>query len=365
MSDRPRPATCVEALRRARGHRRRRLGAGEVALRQRRRALPDPAAGGRPAPAHRRDRGHARGRAGDRVRRSPCAAPAPRSPATPIGAGIVIDTSRHLNRVLELEPRGADRTRAAGRRARRAAAAGGPGRAAVRPRPVDPHPLHDRRDDRQQRLRVAGAGLRPHGRQRRGADRAAGRRDGGVGGRDRGGHDARSTPWSTSTSAPSAPSSAASAARSRATPSSTCCRSSGRRFDRFLVGTEGTLGAGARRDRPPGRGRPGPGAGGAGLPDDGRRGGRRTRPARRTHAGRLRGARPAHRRDGRRPPGAARRRRLAVRRGHRRRRGGGRVAGAGGGAPLPACRTGSSPTPSSSSRCGGSARTAPGSRPAR
>ncbi len=86
--------------------------------------------------------------------------------------------------------------------------------------------------------------------------------------------------------------------------------------------------AGAGRDRPAGRGRPGPGAGGAGLPDDGRCGRRRTRPAG-ARPGRLRGARPAHRRDGAGPPGAARRRRLAVRGGHRRDRGGGRVEGEG------------------------------------
>ena len=41
------------------------------------------------------------------------------------------------------------------------AARGGAVRAAVRARSVHPHPLHDRRDDRQQRLRSAGAGLRP------------------------------------------------------------------------------------------------------------------------------------------------------------------------------------------------------------
>ena len=75
-----------------------------------------------------------------------------------------------------IDPRGAHGAGAARRRARRAADAGRAARPAVRPRPVDAHPLHDRRDDRQQRLRLAGARLRPHGRQRRGADRAAGRR---------------------------------------------------------------------------------------------------------------------------------------------------------------------------------------------
>ena len=71
----------------------------------------------------------------------------------------------------------------------------------------------------------------------------------------------------------------------------------GRRFDRFLVGTEGTLGVVLDATRAAGRGRTRPGAGGAGLPDDGRRGGRRTRPAG-APARRLRGARPAHHRPG-------------------------------------------------------------------
>ena len=59
------------------------------------------------------------------------------------------------------------------RRARRgaggAAAGGGALRAALRPRPVDPYPLHHRRHDRQQRLRPARPRLRPDRRQRRGA----------------------------------------------------------------------------------------------------------------------------------------------------------------------------------------------------
>ena len=79
-----------------------------------------------------------------------------------------------------------------------------------------------------------------------------------------------------------------------------------------------------RRDRAPGRGRSVPRAGGARLPDDGRRGGRRTRPAG-APPGRLRGPRPADRRHGAAPSRAPGRRWLAVRRGHRCDRGGGAV----------------------------------------
>ena len=65
-------------------------------------------------------------------------------------------------------PRGADRGRAAGHRAREPAAGRGAVRAPLRARPLDAPALHHRRDDRQQRLRLAGARLRPDGRQRRG-----------------------------------------------------------------------------------------------------------------------------------------------------------------------------------------------------
>ena len=60
-----------------------------------------------------------------------------------------------------------------------------------------------------------------------------------------------------STSRTCAPSSAGSPARSAATPSSTCCPRTAAALDRFLVGSEGTLGAGARGDRAAGRGRAG------------------------------------------------------------------------------------------------------------
>ena len=56
-----------------------------------------------------------------------------------VGTGVVLDTSRHLNRVLSRRPGGADRGRRAGRRARRDHQGRRAARAAVRPRPVHPH----------------------------------------------------------------------------------------------------------------------------------------------------------------------------------------------------------------------------------
>ena len=143
----------------------------------------------------------------------------------------------------------------------------------------------------------------------------------------------------------------------------------GRRFDRFLVGTEGTLGVVLDATVRLVEDAPARALAVLGLPDDGRRRGRRTRTAgsaARPAARRLRGAGPAHRRHGDGPSRAARRRRLAVRRGHRpaTARGGSGARAARSPAP-PASRTGSSPTPSSSWPCGGSARTAPAWPPAR
>ena len=103
----------------------------------------------------------------------------------------------------------------------------------------------------------------------------------------------------------SAPSSAGSAGRCPATRWSTCCPSAGFDVARALVGSEGTLGAGARRDRPAGRRRPVPGPGRARLPDDGRRRRRDAGPA---------AALPHRRRGARRPHRAA-----AARRARRRR----------------------------------------------
>ena len=130
------------------------------------------AAGGRAAAARRRAARRPRRRA-----RRPGSPLTMRGAGTSIagnavGPGIVVDFSRHLNRVLDIDPEARTARRSSPgvvhAALQRAAAPHGP---ALRPRPVDAHPLHGRRDDRQQRLRVARARLRPHRRQRRGARR--------------------------------------------------------------------------------------------------------------------------------------------------------------------------------------------------
>ena len=129
-------------------------------------------------------------------------------------------------------PGGADRAGRAGRRAGVPAGRGGPVRAAVRAGSVDPQPLHDRRHDRQQRLRPAGAGLRQDRGQHRGAgrDHRVGRAAARSDGRDRPRPvRERSTALDRgrATWARSGPSSAGSAGRCPATAWSTCCRSTG------------------------------------------------------------------------------------------------------------------------------------------
>ena len=147
-----------------------------------------------------------------------------------VGPGLVVDVARHLNRIHEVDPE-ARTARGRSRRGAGLAAAGGRAvRAAVRTRPVHPHPLHDRRHDRQQRLRTAGAGLRQDRRQR---DRPGGRHR-----LRRAAHAGPARPVDVDASASlhalqsvvaatwarSAPSSAPSAARCPATAWSTCCR---------------------------------------------------------------------------------------------------------------------------------------------
>ena len=77
-----------------------------------------------------------------------------------VGPGLVLDTSRHLDRIHELDPS----SRTARRRRRRRAGPAQPGRrparAAVRPRHLDQQPRHDRRDDRQQLRRQRQPALR-------------------------------------------------------------------------------------------------------------------------------------------------------------------------------------------------------------
>ena len=144
-----------------------------------------------------------------------------------IGPGIVLDTSRHLHRVLEVDPQARTARVEPGTVMATLQLAAGAARPAVRPRPVDVDPRHPRRDDRQQRLRPARGGLRQD-RPERALARLGRRRRDVAGPPGRATRPSRRCPgWPTS-SAPSwpccAPSSAGSAARSRATRSSTCCR---------------------------------------------------------------------------------------------------------------------------------------------
>ena len=138
-------------------------------------------------------------------------------------------------------PRGAHRGRPAGRRAREPAARGRAVRPAVRARPVDPPALHDRRDDRQQRLRLPGARLRPDLGQRRGAQgRLRHRRGRGTAAARRGWRPSGWPRWASTTSA-----------HIRTEFGRFTRQVSGyslehllperRRLDRFLVGSEGTL----------------------------------------------------------------------------------------------------------------------------
>ena len=72
----------------------------------------------------------------------------------------MLDCSRHFDRVLGAGPAGADGAGGARGGAGRAAGRGGAARPALRARSVDRLALHDRRDDRQQRVRRAVAGVR-------------------------------------------------------------------------------------------------------------------------------------------------------------------------------------------------------------
>ncbi len=188
------------------------------------------------------------------------------------------DRARHRPRHQQVpqprarpRPRGGHRPGPTGHRARDAPATGGQGRPPVRSRPVDPHALHDRRDDRQQRLRLPGARLRTDGRQRRGADRAAGRRVRGqrcwfldrradAGARRAGRRAPRHRPHRVRPLRPAGVGLLLRAPAAGAGPEV-----------RPVPGRHrGDARAGAGRDRPPGRGRAGPSAGGARLPGHGR-----------------------------------------------------------------------------------------------
>ena len=234
-------------------------------------------AGRRPPAARRRDRRRARGlprsrgaadRAGrghlDRRQRRR-ARRRPRHQPPPGPACSTIDPEA---RTATVEP-GVVQARAAARP--RAA------RPALRPRPVHAQPLHDRRDDRQQRLRLPGAGLRPDRRTTSSASTCV------TGAGER----LRLRPRGRAAGRRCSPSSAALVDGDLATIRTELGRFgrqvSGyslehllpeRGFDvaRALVGSEGTLALVLGADRPPGRRRP-PHRGLVvlGYPDDGRR----------------------------------------------------------------------------------------------
>ena len=78
-----------------------------------------------------------------------------------VGPGVVLDTSRHLNRVLGIDADARTAVVEPGLVQAALQTRGEAVRPALRPRPEHAQPLHRRRDDRQQRLRLARAGLRP------------------------------------------------------------------------------------------------------------------------------------------------------------------------------------------------------------
>ena len=143
-------------------------------------------------------------------------------------------------------PGRAHRPRRAGRGLRRRARRRRAARADVRPRPVHAQPLHARRDDRQQRVRVALGGVGQDRRQRRRPRRAHLPRRAAVAGADATGA-IRAEPsipapcarWASGRPTTSAPASPTSPAASPATTWTSCCPS---RVDlaKALVGTEGT-----------------------------------------------------------------------------------------------------------------------------
>ena len=98
-----------------------------------------------------------------------------------VGAALVIDTSKHLNRLLEVDTGSAHGLGRARHRARRAERPLEAARPLVSRRRLDVGASHDRRHDGEQQLRRALAALRQHGAQRaRGRDVAHERRDADV-----------------------------------------------------------------------------------------------------------------------------------------------------------------------------------------
>ena len=83
-----------------------------------------------------------------------------------VGRALVLDFSKHLNRLIEIDAIGAHLHRRARHRARRAEPAAQTDGPVVPGRRVDRQPRHHRRHDRQQLLRHALDPLRHHARQR-------------------------------------------------------------------------------------------------------------------------------------------------------------------------------------------------------
>ena len=86
-----------------------------------------------------------------------------------VNVAVVIDTSKYLNRVLEIDEASEVAPRRAGRRVRRAAQRCRAIPSHLRARSRDAQPLHVGRHDRQQLLRRAFGDGRQDGRERRGA----------------------------------------------------------------------------------------------------------------------------------------------------------------------------------------------------
>ena len=91
-----------------------------------------------------------------------------------VGPGIVVDTVKHLSRVVSIDPEARTAVVQPGVVHANLQRAAAPHGLRFGPDPSYAHPLHDRRDDRQQRLRVACARLRPDRRQRGCAGRRLG-----------------------------------------------------------------------------------------------------------------------------------------------------------------------------------------------
>ena len=105
-------------------------------------------------------------------------------PGQTVNVAVLLDFSKYMNRIVEMNPDAAVCARAAGHRARRAAQRGGQARADLRSRSGHAQPQHARRDDRQQLLRHSlDDGGRDGGQHRRARHRSL-RRHTHDGGRD-------------------------------------------------------------------------------------------------------------------------------------------------------------------------------------